>query len=52
MGGHCFQKFTLLLAMLQSVVHTDVFECQQSAALLVEIDLCPIDDQVEVLAEV
>ena len=38
--------------MLQSVMHADVFECQQSAVLLVKIDLCPIDDQVKVLGEV
>ena len=41
-----------MLMMLQSTMHADVFECQQSAALLVEIDLCPIDDQVKVLVEV
>ena len=38
--------------MLQSMVHTDIFECHQLAILLIEIDFCPVDDQMKVLVEV
>ena len=38
--------------MFQSVVSTDIFECQESTVLLVEVDLSAVDDQMEILFEV
>ena len=51
-GCHCCQKFTLLFLMFQSVMCANVFECQESTVLLIEVDLCAVDDQVEVFIEV
>ena len=49
---HGLQKFTLLLLILQSMVNTDIFECQESTVLLVEVDVSTVDNQMIILLEV
>ena len=41
---YCFQQLTLLLVMLQSMMHTDIFECQKLTTLLVEVYFRSLDD--------
>ena len=45
---HCLHKSSSLIVQLQFVVDSRIVECDQSAFLLVKINMCSFDDQMKV----